>query len=127
MVDSAGPVALHVAVAADRARPGALDADIAAQEQHVDDLTNSIDAVLVLREAEAPGDDHTLRCHIGVGEFPDVELRNAGALDQVGPGGALDDCPVFIKAPGVLFDEVPVEHGRSLLRRLEDRFGDASQ
>ena len=61
VVDPAGAVALHVAVAADRARPRPFAADVAAQEQQVDDLANRVDAVLVLRDAEAPSDDHALR------------------------------------------------------------------
>ena len=58
MVDPAGAVALHVAVAADRARPGSLAPDVAAEQQQVDDLPDRVDAVLMLGEAQAPGDDH---------------------------------------------------------------------
>ena len=54
VVDAAGAVALHVAVPADRARPRALTADVAAQQQQVDDLAHRVDAVLVLGDAEAP-------------------------------------------------------------------------
>ena len=81
VIDAAGSVALHVAVPADRARSRSLASDVAPQEQQVDDLAHRIDAVLVLRDAEAPGDDHALRRHVGVGELPDVGLGNAGALD----------------------------------------------
>ena len=54
------------------ARPGALAADVAAQEQHVDDLADRVDAVLLLGQAEAPGDDRAAR--LG------VELRDAADL-----------------------------------------------
>ena len=57
VVDAAGAVALHVRVPADRRRAGALAADVAAQQQQVDDLADRVDAVLLLGHAEAPGDD----------------------------------------------------------------------
>ena len=127
VVDAAGAVALHVAVAADRARARSLAADVAAQEQQVDDLAHRVDAVLVLREAEAPGDDHPLRRQVRVGELADVGLGDAGALDEVGPGGGRDERAVLVEAVRVVLDELSVEHGRVLLRRLEDGLGDAAQ
>ena len=78
--------------------PGAFAADVAAQEQQVDDLAHRIDAVLVLREAEAPGDDHALRRQVRVSQLADVGLGNAGALDEVGPGRGLDDRAVLVEA-----------------------------
>ena len=54
VVDAAGAVALHVRVPADRDGPGALAADVAAQQQQVDDLADRVDAVLLLGDAEAP-------------------------------------------------------------------------
>jgi hypothetical protein len=60
MVDPTRAVALHAAVPADRARAGAFAADVAAQKEKVDDLADRVDAVLVLRQAQAPGDDHAL-------------------------------------------------------------------
>jgi hypothetical protein len=47
VVDPAGAVALHVAVAADRAGPGSLAPDVAPQQQHVDDLPDRVHAVLM--------------------------------------------------------------------------------
>jgi hypothetical protein len=60
VVDPARAVAQHVAVPADRARPRTFAADVAAQQQQVDDLTNRVDASLALRNTEAPSDDHAL-------------------------------------------------------------------
>jgi hypothetical protein len=67
--------------------------------------------VLVLRDAEAPGDDHPLRRQVRVRELPDVGLGNAGALDEVGPGGGRDESSVLVEAVRVVFDELSVEHG----------------
>jgi hypothetical protein len=61
IVDATGPVPLDVAVPADRAGAGAFASDVTAQQQQVDDLADRLDAVLVLGEAEAPGDDEPLR------------------------------------------------------------------
>ena len=55
--DAHGAVALHVGVAAHRAQPGARLADVAAQQQHVDDLLDRRDGVAVLGEAHRPADD----------------------------------------------------------------------
>src|SRR5262249_34908453 len=98
VVDAAGPVALHVAVPADRTRAGALAPNVTAQEQQVDDLTYRIDAVLVLRDTQAPRDDHPLRRQLGVGELPDVRLGDPRALDEGGPGRYLDDVAVVVEA-----------------------------
>ena len=127
MVDAAGAVALHVAVAADRARAGSLAAEVAAQEQQVDDLAHRVDAVLVLRDAETPGDDYSLGRRVRVRELPDFGLGNTGALNKVGPGGRDDECPVLVEAVCVEFDELSVDLGRVLVRRLKHRFSDAAQ
>src|SRR6185295_8142760 len=60
VINSAGSVALHVAVPADRARSCSLASDVSPQEEKVDDFAHRIDAVLVLRDAETPGDDDAL-------------------------------------------------------------------
>lgn len=61
VIDAARAVSLYVAVPADGARPRSFAADVAPQQQQVDDLAHRVDAVLVLREAQAPGDDYALR------------------------------------------------------------------
>ena len=61
VVDPAGAVALDVAVPANRAGPRAFPADVAAQQEQVDDLADRVDAVLVLGDAQAPGDDDPVR------------------------------------------------------------------
>src|ERR1700756_1531093 len=48
VVDTAGAVALDVAVSAHGRRAGALPAHVAAQQQHVDDFAHGVDAVLML-------------------------------------------------------------------------------
>ena len=59
--DAHGAVALDVAVAAHRADPGAGAADVAAQQQEVDDLADGGDRVLVLGQAHRPADDDAPR------------------------------------------------------------------
>ena len=77
VVDPAGAVALHVAVAPDRAGAGAFAPDVAAKQQKVDDLADSVDAVLVLGDAEAPGDDDPLGRQIGPGQASDFVRGDA--------------------------------------------------
>src|SRR4029077_9303822 len=60
VINSAGSVALHVAVSADRTRSRSLASDVSPQEKKVDDFAHRIDAVLVLRDAETPRDDDAL-------------------------------------------------------------------
>ena len=64
--DAHRPVALHVAVPADRARPGARAADVAAQQQEVDDLADGGHRVAVLGQAHRPAHDDPLGgAHVG--------------------------------------------------------------
>jgi hypothetical protein len=49
---------------------------------HANDLTHSIDAVFMLSDAEAPGDDHPLRCYGRVREIPNIQPSNPGAMDH---------------------------------------------
>ncbi len=51
--DADRALALHVAMAAHRTRPGALTADIAAQQEQVDDHVQRIDAIAMLGDAHA--------------------------------------------------------------------------
>src|SRR6478672_3831148 len=60
VINSAGSVALHVAVPTNRARSRSLASDVSPQEEKVDDFAYRIDAVLVLCDAETPGDDDAL-------------------------------------------------------------------
>ncbi|WP_344746256.1 hypothetical protein [Streptosporangium vulgare] len=74
MGDAAGAVALDVAVPPDGARARALAADVAAQQQQVDDLAYGVDAVFLLGDAEAPADDGAVGPHVDAGEFADPGL-----------------------------------------------------
>src|SRR5690242_21683445 len=69
VINSAGSIALHVAVPADRARSRSLASDVSPQEEKVDDFAYRIDAVLVLRDAETPGDDDALGRDVGLGKL----------------------------------------------------------
>src|SRR4029077_13808760 len=60
VINSAGSVALHVAVSADRARSRSLASDVSPQEETVNDFAPRIDAVPVLRAAETPRYDDAL-------------------------------------------------------------------
>ena len=122
MVDPAGAVALHVAVAADRAGAGALAADVAAQEQQkIDDLAHGVDAVLVLGDAQAPGDDDPLRGQVGVCELADFGLGDC-PIRRPGPTTASrpTSASVLVEAVGVVLDELSVQAAAgSLFGRLQ--------
>ena len=82
------PIALHVAVASNAAWARARSADVAPEEKEVHDLLHVLDAVRMLREAEAPKDDHPLGARDHVGDLLDeCSLEPAALLDlgQVGP------------------------------------------
>ena len=70
--DAHGAVALHVAVPADGGGAGARLADVAAQQQQVDDLLDRVDALLVLREAHRPGDDDAVGLEVAGGQLVDL-------------------------------------------------------
>jgi hypothetical protein len=59
--DAHGPVPLDVAVPADRRGAGTGFADVAAEQEQVDDLLDGGHGLLVLRDAHGPGDDHLVR------------------------------------------------------------------
>ena len=109
--DAHGPVALDVAVPADGRGAGAGLADVAAQQQQVDDLLDGGHALLVLRDAHGPGDDHLLGPQVAVREL----------VDLLGPQarGLQDRCFVqrgqvrlqFLQPLAVLREELVVQHG----------------
>lgn len=90
--DAHGAVALHVGVAADGADAGAGAADVAAQQQEVDDLADGRHGVLVLGEAHGPADDGALR-----GEDHGQGLLDGPAVEA---GGGEGLCPVGLAGGG---------------------------
>ena len=57
--------------------PAPVAADVAAQQQQVDDLADRVDAVLLLGEAEAPGDDRAVGAAVDLRDSPDRRLVDA--------------------------------------------------
>ncbi|OMP12944.1 hypothetical protein COLO4_02540, partial [Corchorus olitorius] len=112
LVNAHRAVALHVAVAAHRARTGARAPDVAAQEQQVDDHLDRRDRMLVLRDAHAPAGDDAAGLDVRVAGLADFVFRQARF--------GFDRCPRFgthvsgegVVAAGVLGDEGVVDDGR---------------
>jgi hypothetical protein len=89
VVDAAGAVALDIAVAAHRRGSGALAAEVAAQHQQVHDLADGVHPVVLLGDAQAPGDDGAVGAQVALGDLPDLALAHPGLPHQLGPvGGA---------------------------------------
>src|SRR5437868_4454146 len=114
MINSAGSVALHVAVPADWARSRSLASDVSPQKKKVNDFADYIDAALVLRDTEAPGDDGALGRDVDIGKLANICFGNAGAFDYVRPRGGGDQSAVLLEPLRVILDELAVEHRRIL-------------
>lgn len=84
MVDAAGAIALHVAVTSDRRRPCPWTADVAAQQQHVDDLADHVDSVLVLADAISSGSSTASESGRRVGGCPSA-IFSTGRLVTIRP------------------------------------------
>ena len=76
--DAHGAVALHVAVPADGRGARARLADVAAEQQEVDDLLDRRDGLPLLGQAHRPGDDHAVGGEVLGGEVVDLVRRRAG-------------------------------------------------
>ena len=108
--DAHRAVALHVAVPADGRRARARLADVAAQEQQVDDLLDGRDGLPLLGQAHGPGDDDPVGGEVLGREVVDLLLGESGRgehrrLVEVGEMGA-----ERVEADRVLGEEVMVEH-----------------
>jgi hypothetical protein len=64
MVNPTGAIALNIRVPPDWTWAGAFPTDITAQQEHVHDLPNRVDGMLLLSNTEAPGDYRGLRSPI---------------------------------------------------------------
>ena len=121
-------VALHVRVAAHRARPRAGPADVAAQEQQVHELLHVRDAVLVLGEPHRPAGDHRLRARVERGQLAHLGARNARAALELVERALGERLAPGLEALRVLGDELAVEHrARRRVLELEQRLRDALQ
>ena len=83
--DPHGPVALDVGVPAHGADAGAGAADVALQEQEVDDLAQRLDRVLVLREPHGPAHDRAAGAGEAGGEALDLLPGQSGRGHDLGP------------------------------------------
>ena len=109
--DAHRAVALHVAVPAHRAGTRARPADVAAQQQEVDDLADRGHRVVVLGEPHRPADDDALgRDHV-VDERLDGGPGKAGKGEQIGEVELAPGLGRVVEAVAVGVDEVLVEDG----------------
>ena len=84
--DAHGAIALDVRMAAHRADARAGLADGSAQKQHVDDLADVVDRVLVLRQPHRPADDDPLVPGEHPGGGADLRLADAAVERDFVPG-----------------------------------------
>ena len=109
--DAHGPVALDVGVAADGAGAGAVLADVALQEQDVDDLLDGHHRVHVLGQAHRPADDGGPRLGEPRGQRLDLGALQPGRELRCGPVDLAHGVGVGVVAGGVGVEEVPVHDG----------------
>ncbi|RMS64340.1 hypothetical protein ALP62_05489 [Pseudomonas syringae pv. aceris] len=89
-------------------------ADVAAQQQQVDDLLHGITATLVLSDAHPPAADDSLRTLINRSHlFDGLTRQTRMALDDV-PGQLSAIIGVLLEAMGVFFNECHVEDARQV-------------
>lgn len=124
-----GAVALHVAVAADRAETGARAAQVAAQELQVDDFLDDRHRMMVLGDAHRPADDDPVRPPVHPSSLFDFRQAQPGLALQVFPGGGIQFGQVGLEAVDVLGDEGVVEYrlaalGLSVALPGEEELGD---
>lgn len=99
---------------AHRASPCTELADVAAQQQQVDDLLHGITATLVLSDAHPPAADDSLRTLINRSHlFDGLTRQTRMALDDV-PGQLSAIIGVLLEAMGVFFNERHVEDARQV-------------
>ena len=109
-----------------RARAGA--ADLAAQQEEVDDLLNVRDRVLVLRQPHRPADDCALRVDVDSCRRAHLFARDSAPLHKLVPAHAPERARELLEAVRLLRDELAVEHfaGPALLL-LKHRLHDSLQ
>ena len=110
-VDAHRPVALHIAVAAHWARAGARAADIAAQEQQVDDHLDGRHRMLVLRDPHAPAGDDAAGLDVCIAGLADFVFRQARFGLDGGPRFGAHVGGKDVEATGVLGDERVIDDG----------------
>ncbi len=109
LVDHHRAVALHVAVAAHRARARARAAQMAAQQQQVDEHVDRRHRVLVLGDAHAPARDQAFARQIQLAGAAELRLVEPGFLDDRLPGLGHDVGDEGVETRRVLGDEGVVE------------------
>ena len=112
-----GAVTLHVAVAADRGCSGPGLADVAAEQQQVDQIFQGVDRLLVLGKTHRPGDDNPIGGDVALGKLVDLCRGEAGGEQH---GRFIEVAKMFgegIETEGEFVEKGVVEHC-SWLRRL---------
>ena len=114
-------------MAADRAAAGALAADIAPQQQQVDQRADGVRSVNVLRQAHAIDADHGPRP--GIDRADPLHRRAAQAADllKVGPAGRIDPVHPALKTMRVGVQEIMVQHAPAAAVQFQHMLGDAGQ
>ncbi|CAM5307556.1 hypothetical protein STENM327S_06075 [Streptomyces tendae] len=107
--DAHRAVALHVAVAAHGAGAGSGPAEVAAQQQEVDDLPDGGHAVLVLGDAHGPADDDPLAAQHLVADPLDLFAGQTGGGDHVVPADLPGVLGELLEAAGAVADEGVVQ------------------
>ena len=109
--DPEGPVALDIGMSAHGAGSGPGFAEVALQEEQVDDLLDRVDGVGLLGDAEGPAEDGCLRRREQLGDVFDLCAFEAGGEFDLGPVEVLASVRVVGEAIGGGFDELAVDDG----------------
>ena len=98
-------------MAADRADACALPADMAAQQGEIGQLLNVLRAAPMLGDAHAIDDDRALGFHVDLRGIFDLFATEPRVTLDIRPRRGAQVTHQFIKASGVISDEIPVQNG----------------
>ena len=113
-------------MAANRTGASAFAANVSAEQEDVHDFPHGIHGVLLLGDAEAPGNDGRSRPAIDLAQFADFRFRYAGLQFDLRPRGGGDQFAIRFESARESIKEVLVDGLRIGLRRLEQMFGHAA-
>ncbi len=125
LVDPHGAVALHVGVPADGTYSGARTADVALQEEHVDDVAQRGDRMLVLGESHRPAHDGRLGRAHALRHPAQRLLGDSGGCHELPPRHGHHLGAIRLEPARVGVEELVVQHpairGLDLQQVLADR------
>src|SRR5258706_15482348 len=108
--DAHGAIALHVAVTTDGTQARARLSHLSTEQHQVDDLLNVGDGVLVLSQAHGPAEDHALGFHEDARGIFDLDLGDAGLIEDVAPVDAAQRCFELFEPCGVAGYELVIQY-----------------